>query len=211
MNSKNVERLDESDLEVARIDHVVSLSVNLQNALDNHRLLNGFKFSQVTIDKIRDDFYKFYKKHILKCNYFISSSNLLNKRIIIREDQNEHTSEVIKNSFARTFYFQNKWLIDLVKDWPFFSNLSDVDFTALIHKSQFLAFAFKITEFKVGGECYSVFEDNVWHSKKLMIKHFGLQTTERSFQVHNNLNELKLTEKERALFYPFIMSQCNGI
>ena len=110
----------------------------------------------------------------------------------------------------KTTYNQNKWLIDLIKSWPYFTDLSDIDLAALIHKSQFIAFAFKISEFKVNGECYSVFEDNIWHSRKVMIKYYGYETTQKSFQIHDKINELRLTEKERALFYPFILTQCDS-
>lgn len=205
-NNKECNQIDVT----SKINPVIYLSLNINDALNHYRILKNFNYPAAVVDKFCEDFYKFYKKHILTCDYFINSSNLLNKRTIIKDADNDYAPEKIASSFLKTTYNQNKWLIDLIKSWPYFTDLSDIDLAALIHKSQFIAFAFKISEFKVNGECYSVFEDNIWHSRKVMIKYYGYETTQKSFQIHDKINELRLTEKERALFYPFILTQCDS-
>lgn len=179
--------------------------------ITQHKLVNNLQFSDSLVDKIRLNYCEFYKQHILNCSLFTNSLNLRNNHIMIL-NKVEHLNAVnVKPSVIKTITNHNKWMIDLVKTLPFFVYLSDSDFMQVIYKSQILTFAFKIAEFKTDYESYLLYEDNIWYSRKLMLKLLGDQGTSQSFELFKKINAFKMNERERALFYLYILCECDGI
>lgn len=140
-----------------------------------------------------------------------SPLNIYNNTEKTSEFKKLFTLDEIKPCIVETNYHHNKWLINLVKDFPFFKELNDHDLSTMIYHGQIATYSFKLTQFIKNDESYAVLENNVWFSRSVIECLVGKAAAEALFRNHNVIRSLNLTNKEKALIFPYLLSQCDGI
>lgn len=165
----------------------------------------------IHFESIREIFFQFYQEHFLASEYNINSMMLYNNTEKTSEFKKLFTLDEIKPCIVETNYHHNKWLINLVKDFPFFKELNDHDLSTMIYHGQIATYSFKLTQFIKNDESYAVLENNVWFSRSVIECLVGKATAEALFRNHNVIRSLNLTIKEKALIFPYLLSQCDGI
>lgn len=200
----------ENKNEIVSNQEIIYKSLDLLDVLKKYRTLHKRPQSREFIDYLRENVYDTYLKHIKNCIVHTNSSNLLNNRNVIIDQENTLTAQSIEKIFIKTIFSHNKWLIDFVKKLPYFVNLSDKDFATIVFQSQIAVLSFKLIEFRVDYNSYVVLEDNFRLSKNVMALICGAETTQVSIKIQTDLNQLNFTDRERALFLIFIMCQCIG-
>lgn len=103
-----------------------------------------------------------------------------------------------------------KWLVKLARDLPGFDKFNTEDLSILVHCAVGLTYAFEANQFYIGDECWNISHNKIRCTRK-RLNQLGKFDTHLMFELHKTLNELNLTETERILFYPLILSSANGI
>ena len=193
-----------------KFDSIIYLSSDIDNVLKEQKSKRTL-ISNEYIDFLRDKIQKFYKDHILRCEFYSNSRNKFTNRNSITEQDTKTTVEDIHRNIKQTICTHNKWLIDYVKNMPFFKSLNDVDFATITYFGQFIVFALKAAQFKSNEKCYSIIANDMWFSRERMNMFLGELSSNMLMSLHQSINKLNLTERETALLYLFILTQCDGL
>lgn len=184
--------------------------VEFLDILNEYRYMFKTNSQDDFLDFLRDNLSDFYLNHLKQCEFYSKSMNFYKNKIVLVEKKDDLKFVELHSALMQTICIHNKWLIDLVKTQPFFVDLTDHDFAQIIFQSQVVAFGFKMTEFRDESESYSVFDQNLHFNKDKMGITYGYDITNVSLRIQYNMNQLKLTPRERGLLLVFILCNCNG-
>ena len=101
-----------------KFDSIIYLSSDIDNVLKEQKSKRTL-ISKEYIDFLRDKIQKFYKDHILRCEFYSNSRNKFTNRNSITEQDTKTPLEDIHRNIKQTICTHNKWLIDYVKNMPF--------------------------------------------------------------------------------------------
>lgn len=99
-----------------------------------------------------------------------------------------------------TFYF--------CKEMPGINELTQNDFSAILNNKLFEMFIIIHSKYFIDGESYLRLSNDVHYSRYWMNKVKGVKKTQATFELAEMLNEANMTEKERALLLPLMMTTC---
>lgn len=102
-----------------------------------------------------------------------------------------------------TFYF--------CKEMPGINELTQNDFSAILNNKLFEMFIIIHSKYFIDGESYLRLSNDVHYSRYWMNKVKGVKKTEATFELAEMLNEANMTEKERALLLPLMMTTCGKL
>lgn len=190
-----------------------------KNLLDKRNLFNSSTTSLssdviksekelIMITILRDKVYHLYKIHIKESILLNNGREKLRNTIFTNENV---PVEKLFEAAVSIISCYSKWLTNFAKELPGFNNLKSNDLMKMISNAFILKVYLQLSEFYRGEESYIISPNNVFLSRARMNTAFGEFTTTASFLVVAKLGQLKLTEKETSLYYPFALCCCNCI
>lgn len=190
---------------------VCVLLSDISDMIHQNSVLHSSLFA-IQMNSFRYSLYEFYQKHILTCDTFVHSIKLKeNDRQLANTVQRSFSLEQVLPSLYKATVEHNQWLIDLIKCLPYFSDLNDHDIATLIFYGQVVSMSFKYSQFVKQNEVYAVVGNgSFWLSRSNAEILAGKQVTDFVIENHQKIANLKLTERERALIYPYLLSRCDS-
>lgn len=160
----------------------------------------------IFISLLKNKVYQVYKKNI-------ALSTILNN-IQERLKTGDYISSIgidydtLKYLFLQSQLETINWSTQFVKELPGFDKFDRRDLSSLINSSSAFFLSLQVTNFYKKDESFIILS-NIQFSKDNIKFLFG-DFSEVIQKFHNDFNRLKLTENEFCLFFPFVLSSCNG-
>lgn len=187
----------------------IYLNFDFSDFAYENKMLNTEMF-QNHFGEFKPKLFEFFIEHFQSSLFTINSTKLYNNPERKSEYKAFISFDEMKPLLNETNYHHNKWLIDLVKDLPFFESLNDTDLAKIIFHGQIATFSFKMAQFVRDNESHSVMENNLWISRNVMGIIVGNDTADLLFNNQLNIRDLNLSLNEQALIYLFLLAQCDS-
>lgn len=190
---------------------------NVQNILNRHSTFRTANIVSKTsinenfiiyISLLKNKAYQTYNLNIVK-------SSILNNhhKRLLSGDYIKLTEYVdqrtVWNCFLNSQTEFLAWLTEYARQLPGFDKFDAEDFQTIVDSSLTLLLGVQISEFVQEHENYAIFQ-HIQLCRKRMWVLFGKMFTSLLIEFHRDLNNLKLTDYELSLFYPFALLSCNG-
>ncbi|RMZ98622.1 nuclear receptor subfamily 1 group D member 1-like, partial [Brachionus plicatilis] len=101
---------------------------------------------------------------------------------------------------------QVKSLIGICRDTPGLNELAQKDLTNLVNNRLFDYFLLKHSPLFINGESYLMLPNMIQYTRTWMLRIIGQEMVETIFRFAEEFNSLKMTNKEIALMYPFVLT-----
>lgn len=101
---------------------------------------------------------------------------------------------------------QVKNLIYMCKEIPGLNELCQKDLTNLVNNRLFDYFLIKHASLFINGESFLMLPNKIQYTRSWMLKIIGTEMVDSIFHFAQEFNALKLTSKEIALMYPFVLT-----
>ena len=156
-------------------------------------------FISILKDKVYQLFIEFKDKLRMP---FDSNRELIKK--MDEKDQSHVTSEMILKRLIRSFSVFARNLTKFVRYIPGLDVLSIEDLEIILSEQVYLLHLLRYAKTFVNGECYTVLEGI--QMRRCWFEIFrGKYATDLIFEFFRVFNSLNLTERELAVFYPFVL------
>ena len=196
------------------------IDFELQNLLKHHRIFESELLIPVTsiqpeseliiISVLKDKVYQLYKKHITFSNVINNTNESFRNKSFYDLSIDDVEAYKIWISFMETISDFTRWLTRFAKELPGFNNMNIEDFSTMVFAAVFPLYTVQVTPFVVNDENFTVISNNLRFTKKRMILASEKVITNLLFEFHMRFQSLNLTEQELCLFYPFLLTSCNG-
>ena len=158
---------------------------------------------------IRDKCLQLFMEHTKPFEENIKAARELVKKNTTDFQREDITKEIALDCFMNYMKNYGPILVSYVKSMPGFNNININDLSTVIKENLPVVNAFRITDLYINDECYLIV-NNVQLSKKWTLQFFGPTMCESIFKFHKNLNELRLSNYEKALLIPIIITSTGG-
>ena len=159
---------------------------------------------------LRDKVFQIYQKHIKISTLINNSRELFRTKNYVDSSSERFSLEEFLNGVSLTISTYSKWLTKFVKELPGFSELSDDDLKQIILRGFMTTVSLQLNEFFLEKDTIFIMPNGYLMSKDPMNIAFGVNNSTVSFVLHSCLKKLDLTDKERSLIYPFILTHENS-
>jgi hypothetical protein len=99
-----------------------------------------------------------------------------------------------------------KELISMVKQLPGLNELQPSDLMCIINNRLIDFYLLKVSPFHINGDSYMELPNNIRYSRRWMIKVIGKEMTDAIYSFSQDFNELRMTKREIALLYPYLLT-----
>lgn len=180
---------------------------------DNNSLLLSRVLNQdqdlLKITLLRDKVFQVYKKHIKNSLIINNSYERLKNNDYVSSKEENLSMDTFLEGVAQIISVYSKWLTRFAKELPGFGDLDEDDFKKILLSAFMPTIALQMNEFYLESNTIFITPNGIQMDKTRMDNAFGVFNSNLSFIIHSILKELNLTEKERSLFYPFILTNVN--
>lgn len=164
---------------------------------DSHHII-----SSLLADKI----YQLYREHNEKVEIlFDRAIKLINLGVKVFEGHDAHVKDVW-DGLLESIPTSVKCLISFAKEIPGINELNQTDFTNLVNNRIFDYFIIKHAPLFINGESYLMLPNQIQYTRSWMERIIGKEMVDSMFKFAEEFNLLKMTSKEIALMYPFVLT-----
>lgn len=197
---------------------------NLMNVNINSKFLHMYMckthydpYFQVICSVLNDKIYQLYNEHVSKPNIIYNKlQKVLKQKAADGENYvqdpdfplHNGSLELIWNGLIESLpeYVQSTFYF--CKEMPGINELTQKDFSAILNNKLFEMFIIIHSKYFIDGESYLRLSNDTHYSRYWMNKVKGKKKTDATFELAEMLNEVQMTEKERALLLPLMMTTC---
>lgn len=197
---------------------------NLMNVNINSKFLHMYMcrthydpYFQVICSVLNDKIYQLYNEHVSKPNViYYKLQKVLKQKAADGENYvqdpdfplDNGSLELIWNGLIESLpeYVQSTFYF--CKEMPGINELTQKDFSAILNNKLFEMFIIIHSKYFIDGESYLRLSNDTHYSRYWMNKVKGKKKTDATFELAEMLNEAQMTEKERALLLPLMMTTC---
>nr|ASL70536.1 nuclear receptor [Brachionus calyciflorus] len=155
---------------------------------------------------LSDKIYQIYLEHNEKVDKLLERAYvLINHGVKNFEGFDAHLNDVW-DGLLESIPIQVKNLIDLCKEIPGLNELGQKDLTNLVNNRLFDYFLIKHSPLFINGESYMMLPNKIQYSRYWMKRVISNDMIESMFKFADEFNSLKMTTKEVALMYPFVLT-----
>jgi hypothetical protein len=154
---------------------------------------------------IRDKCYQLYNQ-FTKSNQklYERAKELIKNKVTEFEGRNARKEDVYAKFLNQMTIHVKEYLL-YTQDLPGFNKIAVEDLNA-IHKENVAAmFTLKFHKLHINGECYFM-ADDIQITRKWSEEIAGVKASDFVFEFHQKLSDLKLTDQEMSLIFPFIIT-----
>lgn len=155
---------------------------------------------------LADKIYQIYLEHNEKVDKLLERASILINQHITRFDGWDADLNDVWDGLLESIPIQVKNLITICKNIPGLNELTQVDLTNLVNNRLFDYFLIKHSPLLINGESYMMLPNQIQYTRKWMLRIIGEEMVDTMFDFANEFNSLKMTTKEIALMYPFILT-----
>ncbi|CAF1073998.1 unnamed protein product [Brachionus calyciflorus] len=170
---------------------------------NNHEIDDSY---HIITRLLSDKIYQIYLEHNEKVDNLLERAYvLINHGVKNFEGFDAHLNDVW-DGLLESIPIQVKNLIDLCKEIPGLNELGQKDLTNLVNNRLFDYFLIKHSPLFINGESYMMLPNKIQYSRYWMKRVISNDMIESMFKFADEFNSLKMTTKEVALMYPFVLT-----
>jgi hypothetical protein len=154
---------------------------------------------------IRDKCYQLYNQLTKPFDQMYERAKELIRNKVTDFEGRNASKEDVYAKFLNVMTIHVKEYLLYTKDLPGFSKICINDLNAIHAENMAPMFTLKFHKLHINGECY-LMADDIQITRKWSNEIAGIKATDFVFDFHQKLSDLKLTDQEMSLIFPFIMT-----
>ena len=160
----------------------------------------------------KDRLFQLFCKHT-------NNSSIINKtkeRLKSKQYFNANCDNILKSdvmlAITESVEEFSKWLVDFLIKVPGFDQFCPKDFNSLVYNSLLFLFGLHTTEYVIENEYYLIVGNDpkcFQMTRNRLNLAFGTFKTNLIFEIHSKLHQLKLSQNEKSILFPFCILKMN--
>lgn len=186
-------------------------NIRIHNIITSHKAFDtSFHANNSSQEKIiqflRENIYSLFQN-----TFDYESIEKMNEKVINKKYIDENvTADDVWSGLLPSIAESTKWLTHFAQQLPGFDKFDLEDFSFLVHGGVLPLHTLKYNTFYRNNENYTILKNNVIYNKKNVNLLFGKNLSDLVFLFFKKARSLNLTEREFALFHPFILLSCDS-
>nr|ASL70502.1 nuclear receptor [Brachionus rotundiformis] len=195
------------------IEHPLINLIKFHTPFKNSKIVANLNHSSALDDTyhiiaslLSDKIYQIYVVHNEPVEKLLDrASHLINSQVSLFDGWNANLKQVW-DGLLESIPAQVKNLITMCKEIPGLNELCQNDLTNLVNNRLFDYFLIKHSPLFINGESYLMLPNMIQYTRKWMLRIIGAEMVDIIFKFAHEFNSLKMTTKEMALLYPFVLT-----
>nr|ASL70613.1 nuclear receptor [Brachionus koreanus] len=195
------------------IDHPLISLIKFHTPFKNSKIVATLNYSSsfddtyhIVSSLLSDKIYQIHIEHNDPVEKLLDRASLLINAQVSEFIGCNATVKEVWDGLLQSIPAQVKSLICLCKEIPGLNELCQKDLTNLVNNRLFDYFLIKHAPLFINGESYLMLPNKIQYTKSWMLRIIGREMVDTIFQFAHEFNSLKMTAKEIALMYPFVLT-----
>lgn len=204
---------EKTNIQLSSFEHPIINLIKFHTPFKNSKIVANLNHSgsfddtyHIVSSLLSDKIYQIYIDHNKPVENLLERAwCLLGNQVNVFEGWNASVKQVW-DGLLESIPTQVKNLIFICKEIPGLNELCQKDLTNLVNNRLFDYFLIKHASLFINGESFLMLPNKIQYTRNWMLKIIGHEMVNSIFKFAEEFNALKLTSKEMALMYPFVLT-----